>query len=210
MSSRRKRPRRRTPPPDRPLSGRLILASASPRRRSLLREAGFHFIVVPSRIPERLPAGRPPVEQARQLALRKARAIARRVESGWVLGADTIVVAGRRRLGKPASLQAACRMLQALQGTRHKVITGVALVQAPGRRYLLRHAVSFVTMRPLSAGQVRRLARKHADKAGAYAVQDRRDPVVRKVEGSTTNVVGLPMEIVRPLLRKLGADRRTT
>jgi len=181
----------------------LILASASPRRRQLLRTWKIPFRLIPSRLHEPPPGRTPPVRYARRLALAKARAVVRQVTSGWVLGADTIVVKGRRILGKPRSVAEAERMLRTLSGSRHRVITAVALVDAATGRRRVAHATSVVTMRRLSDDERRRYARRHLDKAGAYAVQDRGDPVVTKIAGSYTNVVGLPKELVLPLVRKL-------
>ena len=109
---------------------RLILASASPRREELLRQLGVPFTVVRSDLPEELTGGSP-VESVRALALAKARAVAGRVATGVVLGADTVVVLDGVIFGKPANPDDARRMLRALQGRSHEVITGVALVEAP-------------------------------------------------------------------------------
>lgn len=178
----------------------LILASTSARRKALLRSLGVAFQVKPSRLKEPPPGKQGPIAYARALALAKARRVANGLEKGWVLGADTVVVLGRKIFGKPRSRQAACRMLESLQGTTHRVITAVAWVDAATGRHRLTHAVSHVTMRRLSPREVSRYARKHGDKAGSYAVQDRRDPVVCRIRGSFTNVVGLPLERVRQLL----------
>ncbi len=181
----------------------LILASASPRRRQLLRAWKIPFRVIFSRMHEPRPGRTPPVRYARRLALAKANAVARQVKGGGGLGADTIVVAGRAILGKPRSVAEAERMLRTLSGSRHRVITAVALVDATTGRRRVAHATSVVTMRRLSDVERRRYARRHLDKAGAYAVQDENDPVVTKIEGSYTNVVGLPKEVVLPLVRRV-------
>ncbi|MBI4227375.1 MAG: Maf family protein [Candidatus Omnitrophica bacterium] len=121
---------------------------------------------------------------------------------------------GRQILGKPRSLAEAERMLRRLSGTTHRVITAVALVRvnparpgagARGARppwHRVRHAVSRVTMRRLTPAEIRRDARRHRDKAGGYAIQAK-DSVVTRVDGSRTNVVGFPKEVVLPLLRRL-------
>lgn len=141
-----------------------------------------------------------PIAYARKLAAAKARLVARKIRKGWVLGADTVVVLKGKIYGKPADHQDACRILSRLQGSTHWVITGVALLQAKTGRIKIGHAISRVTMRRMSPDEVDRYARRHRDKAGAYAVQEKRDPVVLKIRGSYTNVVGLPMELVRKLL----------
>ncbi len=204
----------------------LILASASPRRHRLLTEWGVPHRVAPSRIPEPAPRRTAPIAYARRLALAKALAVAKGVRplsskrgltplegkgaGSWVLGADTIVVVGRRIFGKPRGVVDAERMLRALSGTTHRVITAVALVhlaRTKGARppwHRVRHAVSRVTMRRLTPEELHRFARKHRDKAGGYAIQDSGDTVIETIEGSYTNVVGLPKEIVLPLLRRAG------
>ena len=150
-----------------------------------------------------------PVTYTRKLALAKARVVARQRVPGlrpgtlWVLGADTVVVLKGEILGKPADPADGIRMLSRLQGTTHKVITGVALVDAATGKEKVAHAVSTVTMKPLDLKTIARIAPKHLDKAGGYAAQEKKDPVIKKVVGSYTNVVGLPMEIVKKLLKSL-------
>ncbi len=142
-----------------------------------------------------------PITYARRLALAKARVVAKTIPEGWVLGADTVVVHRGQILGKPADLAEGYRMLSSLQGTTHKVVTGVALVNAATGKEKVAHAVSTVTMRPIPPAEIFRCAKKHLDKAGCYAAQEKRDPVVKKVVGSTSNVVGLPLELVKKLLK---------
>ena len=160
--------------------------------------------IAPSRVPEPPPRRELPVRYARRLALAKAEAVARQWPECWVLGADTIVVHHRRIFGKPTSAGAALRMLRTLAGSQHTVITAVALVCPARARRHVAHAVSRVTMRAISPGELARFARRHRDKAGGYAVQEVRDPVVVRVKGSYTNVVGLPKELVVPMLRQVG------
>ena len=181
----------------------LILASASPRRKQLLLSLRKKFQVIPSRLSEPPPGLLDPVSYARKLALAKARVVAKQVGEGLVLGADTVVVHRGEILGKPADLADGYRMLSRLQGTTHKVVTGVALVNAATGKEKQAHAVSTVTMRPISPAEIFRYAKKHLDKAGCYAAQEKKDPVVQKVVGSYTNVVGLPLEIVKKLLKSL-------
>lgn len=179
----------------------LILASASPRRKQLLQSIGLKFQVIPSRLSEPPPGLLNPIPYARKLALAKARVVAKQVAKGWVLGADTIVVHKGEILGKPADLAEGFKMLDRLQGTTHKVVTAVALVNAATGKERQAHAVSTVTMRPIGPAEIFRYAKKHLDKAGCYAAQEKEDPVVQKVAGSYSNVVGLPLELVRKLLR---------
>lgn len=183
------------------MTGPLTLASASPRRRELLKKLKVSFKVVPSGLAEPPPGMLDPSTYTKKLALAKARLVARRVAKGWVLGADTVVVQKGEIIGKPADFADACRILSRLQGTSHKVVTGVALVNAETGKARIASTVSLVTMRRLTPEEVGRYARKHQDKAGAYAVQEKKDPVVAKVNGSFSNVVGLPLETVKKLLR---------
>ena len=178
----------------------IVLASASPRRKQLLTQAHIPFRVIPSRMVEPPAGNENPIAYARKLAAAKARVVAKKVRSGWVLGADTIVVLKGKIYGKPVDYPDACRILNRLQGSTHRVITGVAMVNAATGRAKISHAVSRVTMRPMAPDEVHRYARRHHDKAGAYAVQEKKDPVVTKISGSYTNVVGLPMELVQKLL----------
>ena len=182
----------------------MILASASPRRKILLQKHRIPFRTIPSGIPEPPPRRDLPASFAKKLALAKATHVAAKLRRGTVLGADTIVVLKKKIYGKPNSFRDACRILEKLQGTTHQVITGVALVDAATGRKKTGHAVSRVMMKPLSLGEIRRYAAKHPDKAGSYAVQEKNDSVVLKIKGSYSNVVGLPMELVKKMLKKFG------
>lgn len=179
----------------------LFLASASPRRKELLRKLGVRFKVIPSHLAEPPPGWLTPSAYTRKLALAKAQVVAKNISAGWVLGADTVVVHQGQILGKPTDFADACRILNRLQGTTHRVVTAVALVHAATGKSKVGHVVSSVTMRRLTQEEVARYARKHQDKAGAYAVQEKKDPIVSKIKGSYTNVVGLPLELVKKLIR---------
>jgi len=187
------------------LQKRLVLASASPRRADLLRQLRVPFEVLPSEIPEVLPPG--PIREAIQaLALAKARAVARRVGPAVVLGADTAVVLAGEVFGKPESPEDACRMLRALRGREHEVITGVALVEAPSGREETAAVVSRVLMREYSEAEIEAYVASGEpfDKAGAYAVQAAGGALVAEVAGCYTNVVGLPLTTTRHLLEGSG------
>lgn len=180
----------------------LILASASPRRRQLLKRLKIPFRVMPSHIRE-TSAHKTPKRLVQDLALRKAKAVALQLRGGVVLGADTIVVLRGRILGKPEDAQDAYRMLYRLSGSVHQVYTGVALVDVRTQKALVSHAKSVVRMKKIPLDELLRLSRQHLDKAGSYAIQKRRDPIAHVVKGSYDNVVGLPMAIVKSLLKKL-------
>ena len=179
---------------------KLVLASASPRRKHLFQALKIPFQVVPSRLSEPPPGFMAAVPYARKLALAKARVVAKQFKEGLVLGADTVVVHKGEILGKPADLADGYRMLGKLQGTTHKVVTGVALVDAATGKEKVAHAVSTVTMKPLALKEIVRIAAKHLDKAGCYAAQEKKDPVIKKVVGSYSNVVGLPLEVLKKIL----------
>jgi len=177
----------------------LILASASPRRTELLRQAGLHFTTVPS------PASELHSEHltARELALlnahRKARAVAKLHPDATVLGADTLVCLGSRVYGKPKDTAQASAMLTELQGRTHQVVTGICLVRLRDHRERLAAEVTDVRFRALGAEDIARyLALVHPlDKAGAYAIQEHGELIVEEITGSYTNVVGLPLERLR-------------
>jgi septum formation protein len=184
----------------------LILASASPRRRELLEKMGARFEVMTADVREAEAKSDPhlsPLELARENARRKAQAVAESAggKGRWVLGADTIVTLDGRIYGKPASLDEARAFLQILSGRTHEVITACALFDPRGAARLF-HDTTQVTFLPLSDESITRyLAEVHVlDKAGAYALQERGEWIVEKVEGSRSNVIGLPTEILEKVL----------
>jgi septum formation protein len=176
----------------------LILASASPRRVELLRQAGLEFTVRPAQVPESHPAHLTPHEVAQINACRKARAVARKHRDALVLGADTIVCLGQKIFGKPADPEEARAMLTQLSGRTHEVVTGVCLIHRRAMKTKLFAVATAVTFRRLSQAQIHRYLAKvnPLDKAGAYAIQEQGDLIVSRISGSYSNVVGLPMERV--------------
>jgi len=184
---------------------KIILASASPRRKAILRAAGMEFTVDPSGVDENI-SERDPRKLVVKLARLKALDVAKRHPGRLVLGADTIVVCKGRILGKPRNLKDAVRMITLQSGTWQRVYTGTALVD--GGRVYTDLAVSKVKARLLSKERLLSLAGKHMDKAGGYAVQDRKDPLVERFEGDRDNVVGLPMRSVRLLLSRASRPAR--
>jgi septum formation protein len=186
-------------------SPRLILASASPRRQLLLREAGYAFTIDPADIDEDDHPPMLPADLAEYLASRKANAVARKHPDDVVLGADTVVAFGEVVLGKPRDAADARRMLQSLAGTTHVVITGVAVVHAAKRFAALSRVMSAVHMRDLSADEIERYVAggQWEGKAGGYGIQDD-DPFVTRMTGCHTNIVGLPMPETMRLLALAG------
>jgi septum formation protein len=185
----------------------LVLASASPRRRQLLEEAGYAFEVEPSRIVEEEPAaGALPGTYAAQLAWRKAAEVAARRKVGLVLAADTVCAVAGHILTKPRDRADADRMIRLQEGHDTDVITGVCLYRADQHEWVGAIEVSVVRFRPLSQREREDYldSGRWQGKSGAYGVQDR-DPFVAVVRGSFSNVVGLPMERLAELLERYEA-----
>jgi septum formation protein len=192
----------------------IVLASASPRRQELLRNAGIPFTVQPADINETPLAGEAPRECAERLAREKALAVSQSRPQNYVLGADTIVVVDGSILGKPRDAGDAARMLRLLSGRMHEVITGVCVVKpvARGRGSVASKSKTasestVVTMCELSGGQIRDYVAtgEPMDKAGAYAIQGIASRWIPRIEGDYSNVVGLPVAMVYAMLRELGA-----
>lgn len=178
----------------------IILASVSPRRRQLMKEGGYRFNVVPSDVVERAPNGLLPHQLVKFLALKKAMAVAKKFPDHPVLGADTLVFINGHVVGKPRHPHHARTILRELSGQWQSVYTGVAVVWEGGRRSAVEVAHSKVKMRILTDADIERAAHEHLDKAGAYAVQEKKDPFVESIIGDYDNVVGLPMRVVKRLL----------
>ena len=183
----------------------IILAIASPRRRSMLADAGYSFEVDPSGVEEPKPAaGTDPAEYAALLAWKKAAAVARRRGSGLVLGADTVCAVAGEILNKPRDRDDAERMIRLQEGRDTDVWTGLCLYRAGHNEWIGAVEVSVVRFRPLTDAE--RIAYLDGGawegKAGAYGVQDD-DPFIKVVRGSVSNVVGLPMERPHALWRAL-------
>jgi septum formation protein len=184
-----------------------ILASASPRRKELLRAAGFKFQARPSSAEPPPRPGESPAAYARRAARAKASSVAASAPAGTlVLGADTIVVEGNHILGKPVDAADAARMVRKLSGRVHRVVTGVCLVRAPRRVVALRHETTRVRLRKLSEAEIREYVEsgEPLDKAGAYGIQGRASKFIRGIEGCYFNVVGLPVPLVYEMLKSLG------
>ena len=181
----------------------LILASASPRRKDLMKKAGYRFRIVPSNVPERTQSGLTHSQRVEALALKKAKAVAKQFPGDVVLGADTLVFINGHAVGKPRNARHAIRMLAELSGEWQQVITGVAVVWDGGAKKIQGSAISRVKFKTLSKVEIEKTAHKHLDKAGAYAVQEKGDGFVNQIKGDYDNVVGLPMRLVKKLLDRL-------
>jgi septum formation protein len=198
---------------------RLILASASPRRAELLRAAGFEFDVVVAAVDESVRAGESPTAYVRRLAAEKSAAVVKSsggpperghcepVADAIIIGADTTVVVDGELLGKPRDDGEVAAMLRKLSGKRHNVLTGISLRQ--GAYEVGRVETTAVEFRALSEDEVEWYVEsgEGRDKAGAYAIQGLAARFIPRIDGSYSNVVGLPVAAVAELLRSLLASR---
>jgi len=181
----------------------LILASQSPRRSEILRQAGLSFQVRAASVDEAALPGETPVEYVKRVAALKAQAVSA-APGEVVLGADTTVVVAGAMLGKPEDAADACRMLRLLSGCRHEVITGICL-RRDGE--LVRdHSVTAVWFTGMSDGEIEDYAAsgEPLDKAGAYAIQGLASKYIERIEGCYFNVVGLPVALVYRHLTRMG------
>jgi len=187
------------------LKTKIILASQSPRRRYLLERAGLRFSVIPSEFDESSIPMSPPDDYVRSLATEKARDIAHRYPDNWVIGADTIVVVENRVLGKPASSAEARDMLLRLSGRTHYVLTGFCVCRLSGAKLFAETVRTEVLFKELTSAEIDWYIQtgEPFDKAGAYAIQGIGTFLVRRINGSYTNVVGLPVcEVIEILIRE--------
>ena len=189
----------------------LILASASPRRQELLRNAGIPFVARPTDIPETPNKNEAPRAFAERMAREKALAVFDRESKNFVLGADTIVVVDSEILGKPRDNADADRMLRLLSGRTHQVITGVCLLGAELSQNHkektfedVRSETTAVSMNALGEADIESyiLSGEPMDKAGAYAIQGRASRWISRIEGDYFNVVGLPVSLVYRMMQE--------
>jgi septum formation protein len=188
-------------------SSRIILASASPRRQELLASAGILFSVVPGDIDETPHAGEDPVSHVVRLAEEKAREASTRADGRFFIGADTIVGLDGEILGKPGDEEEAAVMLRKLSNRMHHVITGFAVIDHESGKTVSRAVSTEVYFRKVSDAEITAYVATGCplDKAGAYAIQGGAASMVEKINGSYTNVVGLPLCEVVCVLREAGA-----
>lgn len=191
----------------------IILVSASPRRKELLQQIGIPFEVYPAKVDETLPnRADDPASLAIELARRKVCAVASQFPSRWLLAADTLVVVGKRLLGKPQDPKEAFLMLRQLSGRTHKVVTGLCLaktdVKGRIRRSYETAETTLVTFRQLTDDEIAAYIStgEPMDKAGAYGIQGKASIFVTKVVGCYFNVVGLPLAKLALLLGEAGID----
>jgi septum formation protein len=191
------------------MTRQLILASASPRRAGILKQLGLQFQIIPSRMAEEMDdISTNPAELVMKLALTKAGEIAGVVQEGLIIGADTVVVADGKILGKPADADQAFEMLAGLNGKIHAVYTGIAVVEAPGLQNKTGYEKTEVTFRTVTDTEILAYIATNEpfDKAGAYGIQGRGAALVEKIDGCFYNVVGLPVGQLIRLLQEFGVS----
>jgi septum formation protein len=188
-------------------SSSIVLASASPRRAELLESAGIRFTVIPGDIDETPFHEEDPVAHVLRLAEGKACEVASRAEGRFFIGADTIVLCDGEIMGKPCDTADADRMLRRLSGRTHQVITGFALLDRSTGNVISRSVSTDVTFKSLTDAEIAAYVSTGCplDKAGAYAIQGGAAYMVEKIDGSYTNVVGLPLCEVVETLQVVGA-----
>ena len=190
-----------------PLDRPLVLASASPRRAELLRKLGVDFVQRPTELPEEIRPDERPEQFVLRMATEKARAGGVAAPARClVLGCDTVVVSGSRILGKPRDRSEARGMLLSLAGRSHLVLSGLALLLLPENQWAQGVSETRVTFHSLPAAAVESYldTGEYRDKAGAYALQGGAALFVDRIEGSATNVIGLPLDLLPRLLQQLG------
>lgn len=168
----------------------------------MLKMLGYHFDVIPHTIEECLSDNVLPTELVLNLAFKKASDVARKVENAIIISADTIVVQDKNILGKPRDPHDARRILSLLSNSEHTIITGVCVMDIPSKKKLLRTDRTCIKMRQISEEEIKVYVRtgEPMDKAGAYAIQGEGKKFIEKIEGSYSNAVGLPLEIVQEML----------
>ncbi len=185
---------------------KIVLASSSPRRKDLLEHIGLSFDIVSSDFNESSVVEKTPKKTVEKLSLEKAMAIAPKYKDAVIIGADTIVVLKDKILGKPKDKKDAKHTLKMLSGTTHSIITAFTLIDTKTGRTITRSVASRVTMRKISDKQIDNYIKtgEPMDKAGSYAVQGYGSLLIERIEGNYFGIVGLPLNILRNELYKMG------
>lgn len=188
------------------INNRITLASSSPRRKSLLEEAGLTFNICPADIDEDIRKGESPREHTIRLAEEKAQVVAKKTNDSWIIGADTIVFIDNRILGKPSDINEARKMLNLLSGRYHMVVTAFCILNVSTGKMIKSVVESKVKIKKLTDIEIEDYLKtgEPLDKAGAYAIQGIGNFMIEEIGGSYTNVVGLPMEELKKALDELG------
>jgi septum formation protein len=187
------------------LKKRLVLASRSPRRTEILSAVGWPFEIVAANIDESRFKSETAAPYVRRLAQTKAESVAKKLPSGLVLGADTVVLVDEEILGQPRDEEDARRMLNLLSGKWHEVLTAVALVQAGGGQVMVDHEKTRVRFAEMSAAEIDWYVAsgEPMDKAGAYAIQGSAALFIEEIQGDYFNIVGLPIRLVYELMLEM-------
>lgn len=185
---------------------KIILASQSPRRQELLNNIGMTFEIIKSNFSEDISdTNKSPETIAEELAYGKAKDVSDKLDSGVILGADTIVVFEGEIYGKPKDEEDANRMLNILSGNTHQVITGVSIIDKDNNKTLIGHEVTNVTFNKLTQDEIKEYIKSgdYKGKAGGYGIQNKGSILINKIEGCYFNVVGLPINKVYRMLKEL-------
>lgn len=187
---------------------KIILASASPRRKELLEKIGLKFEVVPGDCEEITDTDLETHEMVQRLSRKKAEVIAQKYRNAIVIAADTVVLLGDRILGKPHSQAQAGKMLRSLSGKSHTVITAFTIIDTDRKRVLSKSVETKVYIRKLNPKEIDAYVKsgEPLDKAGAYAIQGLGSAIVERIEGDYSNVVGLPLSTLTESLKEFGVD----
>lgn len=191
---------------------KMILASASPRRRELLEQGGIPFTVIPSQAEEKLTTTQPGLAVEELSYLKCSDIYKKSAEDAVVIGADTVVASEGKILGKPSSKEDAVKMLQSLQGKAHEVYTGVTIMVREGdeNRKKTFHEKTKVVFYPMSEEEIRSYVDtgEPMDKAGAYGIQGKSAVFIKEISGDYNNVVGLPLARIYQELKNMGIESR--
>jgi len=195
---------------------KIVLASASRRRREILKSLGLDFTVIPSRIREKEDLTLKPELVVQKIALRKAESVAQKLRikrnapgNTVVIGADTIVVLPRGDIvGKPHGRAEAREILGKLSGTTHYVYTGIAVMDVKATKKITDYEKSVVKMKKLTSTEIEESSQKHLDKAGSYGIQEKKDVFVTLVSGTFDNVVGLPVKKLEKALGEFITEKK--
>jgi len=184
----------------------IILASASPGRKELLKKTGLKFKVEPSNYEENISPELEPHEQAKSLSLEKAKLVAKNHKNALIIAADTFIVLEDKILGKPRTETEAKKMLETISGMQHSVITGFAIMDTEDHKVLSESVETKVYIRKLTSNEIAAYvkSKEPLDKAGAYAIQGLGAAIVEKIEGDYFNVVGLPLSALAESLKEFG------
>lgn len=184
----------------------IILASASPRRKELLKRIGLKFKVDPSNYEENISSELEPHELAKSLSLEKAKLVAKKHMNALVIAADTFIVFEGKIVGKPRTETEAKEMLETISGRQHSVITGFTIIDTENNKALSKAVETKVYIRKLSSNEIEAYveSKEPLDKAGAYAIQGLGSVIVEKIEGDYFNVIGLPLGALTESLKEFG------